>query len=284
MIAVYFKFRRFWSVRNLDLVGLILLRRAAAGLARSGNEGLGGQAPADVKTTVRKPEASRQRVSAGSPRPANPQNAKDGKEKAEDINLGRPLEQRGYLWLFVVGGFFLLRMLVDSAMVRRPLLEPNLSASGLTFACAAMFVFLMSNVITHQPTEAGRHAARPASGERPHAAKTTGRHTPRVSSSSGARAIPCFTSSPANRTTRQAGHGHHRPPCRRAGDGPDRLSAFRQHAHGHCRGDPVFVVALHGQLSRRASITSCRRHCWFGRSSPTAGPWLPAFSWDWRRD
>ena len=24
-IAVYFKFRRFWSVRNLDLVGLILL-------------------------------------------------------------------------------------------------------------------------------------------------------------------------------------------------------------------------------------------------------------------
>src|SRR5208282_2450872 len=24
MIAVYFKFRRFWSVRNLDLVGLIL--------------------------------------------------------------------------------------------------------------------------------------------------------------------------------------------------------------------------------------------------------------------
>lgn len=24
MITVYFKFRRFWSVRNLDLVGLIL--------------------------------------------------------------------------------------------------------------------------------------------------------------------------------------------------------------------------------------------------------------------
>ena len=57
------------------------------------------------------------------------------------------MAQRGYLWLFVIGAFFLLRLLIDPAMVRRPLLEPNLSASGLTFACASMLVFLMSNVI-----------------------------------------------------------------------------------------------------------------------------------------
>ena len=59
------------------------------------------------------------------------------------------------------------------------------------------------------------------------------------------------------RRRREARHGDHRPPGRRVGDGPDRLSALRQHAHGHCRGDPIFVVALHGQLhsphrSRRA--------------------------------
>ena len=97
-IAVYFKFRRFWSVRNLDLAGLILF---APGLLL--------------------------------------------------VLHGREMMQRGYLWLFVVGGFFLVRMLIDSAMVRRPLLEPNLSASGLTFACAAMLVFLMSNVIIREP-------------------------------------------------------------------------------------------------------------------------------------
>src|SRR5580704_6813901 len=67
---------------------------------------------------------------------------------------GRRKEQLGYLWLFVVSGFFLFRMLVDPAMVRRPLLEPNLSASGLTFSCAAMLVFLMSNVITDRPLNA----------------------------------------------------------------------------------------------------------------------------------
>ena len=87
--------------------------------------------------------------------PGGPSQSADRvKEVAEDmLELGRQLEQLGYLWLFVVGGFFLFRMLVDSAMVRRPLLEPNLSASGLTFACAAMLVFLMSNVIAPPPTQ-----------------------------------------------------------------------------------------------------------------------------------
>ena len=52
----------------------------------------------------------------------------------------------GYAWLFGVGGFFVVRLLLDPLMVRRPLLEPNLSASGLTFACVALLVFLMANV------------------------------------------------------------------------------------------------------------------------------------------
>ncbi len=112
MIAVYFKFRRFWSVRNLDLVGLILF---APGLIL--------------------------------------------------VLHGR--ERLGYPWLFVVGGFFLLRMLVDSAMVRRPLLEPNLSASGLTFTCAAMLVFLMSNVIAPPPQESDA-AIQAKSSDKPH--------------------------------------------------------------------------------------------------------------------
>ena len=98
MIAVYFKFRRFWSVRNLDLIGLIAF---APGL----------------------------------------------------LLVARGQEQMGYVWLFGMSAVFLLRMLLDPLMVRRPLLEPNLSASGLTFACAAMLVFLMSNVITPPRTE-----------------------------------------------------------------------------------------------------------------------------------
>jgi hypothetical protein len=62
-------------------------------------------------------------------------------------------EKLGYAWLFVVGAFFLVRLLLDPMMVRRPLLEPNLSAGGLTFTGIALLVFLLSNVFTGRLTE-----------------------------------------------------------------------------------------------------------------------------------
>jgi hypothetical protein len=109
ILAVYFKFRRFWSVRNLDLVGLIALAPGLL-LVKYGLEKMG--LPGD------------------------------------EAAVGGALEQMGYIWLFAVGGFFLVRLLVDPLMVRRPMLEPNLTAGGLTFASAALLVFLLSNVIT----------------------------------------------------------------------------------------------------------------------------------------
>jgi len=64
----------------------------------------------------------------------------------------RRLQFYGYLWLFC-GGFLLLgRLLADPTMVRRPLLEPNLSAGGLTFIGCSLFVFLMADVIS-RPAE-----------------------------------------------------------------------------------------------------------------------------------
>ena len=55
------------------------------------------------------------------------------------------------MWLFCVGGFFLVRLLLDSVMVRRPLLEPNLSTDGLTFTAVALLIFLMVNVFKQPP-------------------------------------------------------------------------------------------------------------------------------------
>ena len=99
-IAIYFKFSRLWSLRNLDLLGLIAL---APGLLLVG---LGGHA-----------------------------------------------SQVGYIWLFGTGLFFLVRLLMDPMMVRRPLLEPNLSAGGLAFITVSLLVFLMVNVLTKDPTD-----------------------------------------------------------------------------------------------------------------------------------
>jgi hypothetical protein len=94
-LAVYFKFSRFWSVRNLDMFGLVCL---APGLLL--------------------------------------------------LNRADQVGPAGYVWMFVVGGFFLIRLLIDSMMSRRPHLEPNLTPGALTFMGVSLLVFLMTNVIT----------------------------------------------------------------------------------------------------------------------------------------
>src|SRR5215213_9338640 len=106
MIALYFKFNRILSVRNLDLIGLIAL------------------APALLMVQYGR------------------------------MHANTNIEHAGYIWLFAVSGLFLLRLLLDTAMVRRPLLEPNLTVGGLTFLGISLFLFLMANVVTGTPDAA----------------------------------------------------------------------------------------------------------------------------------
>jgi hypothetical protein len=103
MIALYFKFNRILSVRNLDLIALIAL------------------APALLMVQYGR------------------------------VHANTNIEQVGYIWLFTVSGLFLLRLLLDPAMVRRPLLEANLSVGGLTFLGISLFAFLMANVVVGTP-------------------------------------------------------------------------------------------------------------------------------------
>src|SRR3954471_8438556 len=107
IIALYFKFNRVLSVRNLDLVGLILL------------------APALLMVQYGRQHANSDAV-----------------------------EHAGYIWLFTVSGLFMLRLLLDALMVRRPLLEPNLTVGGLAFLGVSLFIFLMANVVIGTPDAA----------------------------------------------------------------------------------------------------------------------------------
>lgn len=118
-IALYFKFNRILSIRNLDLTGLILL------------------APALLMVQF-------------------------GIHRAEGDETARLVEHVGYIWLFSVSGLIMLRLLLDAFMVRRPLLEPNLSAGGLTFLGISLFVFLMGNVVTRMPDSADLHESQRA--------------------------------------------------------------------------------------------------------------------------
>lgn len=106
IVAVFFKFSRLWSVRNLDLALLLLI---SPGLLFLSEE----------------PGA-------------------------------------GYVWLFVASGFLLGRVLLDGLFTRRPRLEQNMNAAGMTFLLAAAFAFLMTKVMTESPPQAAVDSVRRA--------------------------------------------------------------------------------------------------------------------------
>ena len=119
MLALYFKFNRVWSVRNLDLFlliffapGLLLVQWAAENLGIKDN--------------------------------------------------AAHIQYLGFLWLFITEGLLLVRLLFDPAMVRRPLIEPNLNAAGLLFLGGSLLFFLMANVVTGEPSAGDLSPARKA--------------------------------------------------------------------------------------------------------------------------
>jgi len=134
-ICLFFKFNRFWSVRNLDLALLILL---APGLlmVNQSRQASGAAKPPEAAVTAEQPPV---------PQP-------EGVVQAVEAPPRDSVAYVGYLWLFGVSLIWLVRMLADPTMVRRPLLEPNLTNGGLAFLGCALFAFLMANVLTSDPT------------------------------------------------------------------------------------------------------------------------------------
>ncbi len=58
----------------------------------------------------------------------------------------------GFVWLFCLTGVYLIRLLGDGLLKRRPPLSQNLNAPGLGFLCASAFVLLTLQAVS-QPTE-----------------------------------------------------------------------------------------------------------------------------------
>lgn len=77
-----------------------------------------------------------------------------------------------FIWLFLGSGAWLVRCLLDLGLVRRPLLEPNLSASGLLCLSIGILALLLAETISLPVHDgAARNPAEPAAREdRPAAA------------------------------------------------------------------------------------------------------------------
>ena len=142
-IGLFFKFGRFWSMRNLDLLMLILLSPGLLLLYY----GYQTQAPEPVAVVSQAQPGNATTAGETSTTMDDPDQIADA-----PVPLSEITKRNGFLWLLGVGVLWLLRLLIDPALVRRPMLAPNLTVGGLAFMGVALFVFLMANVISSDPS------------------------------------------------------------------------------------------------------------------------------------
>ncbi len=172
LIALFFKFNRIWSVRNLDILLLILLApglllvHVGRNMEREVLEAYRARlASLDPEQEVEQIlQAESENGSTGEPPDDANANLADAAgvlkewdidelpaDLAADFAYGRQIERAGFIWLFVVSALLLIRLLVDPTMVRRPLLEPNLTTGGMVFLIVFFYLFLMANVVISRP-------------------------------------------------------------------------------------------------------------------------------------
>lgn len=190
LLSIYFVFHRFFSVRNLDVMLLLMLapglmmvyegRRIrlaepqqptvqAAQLVEHSASKTNAPTPNVLGPNTAKPPDQQRSVRAVSfqppaqspaPLPAQPPTQPSAGENAYPPNSevaqkwsADSLQFWGFAALLLACLFIMIRMMVDPALVRRPLLIPNLSIGGLSFIGISLFCFLMGNVVTSSPRE-----------------------------------------------------------------------------------------------------------------------------------
>jgi hypothetical protein len=167
-IGLYFKFSRAWSVRNVDLILLILLGpglllqvqghqmqqnaqrllNAEAAISTVPDAELGDLPGALSGERVERREERGEDDAPGGEGGADTATS----TSTAQMQRGRFVEMMGFIWLLGVGALLMTRMLLDPMMVRRPLLEPNLTSGGLIFIGCSLFIFLIANIVTGTPT------------------------------------------------------------------------------------------------------------------------------------
>ena len=164
MISIFFKFNRIWSVRNFDLLLIILLApfllmvqhganlRWQESIVETGVFETAATPPPQTPMTLGLSQlvATVQTDAVNSANAAPPPIVNTESDVTE--SRGSKMQRRGYIGLFIVGAIYLLRMLLDPVLVRRPLLNPNLSLGGLIFLGCCLILLLLANIFSTRPT------------------------------------------------------------------------------------------------------------------------------------
>lgn len=171
-IGLYFVFHRFWSIRNADILLLILLGPGVLMVHEGRKLQLADQATLQAQTltagiapSVDPHHRDLPTTLVGTATNQSPEIASDEVDDEiidatepppleipeASLSRGQKIELRGFLWLLLIEAIILVRLFCDPMMVRRPLLDPNLTTGGLAFIGVSLLIFLLANVITSTP-------------------------------------------------------------------------------------------------------------------------------------
>ncbi len=131
------------------------------GEQNTGEQNTGEQNTGEQNTTAASPagDDAAQSVVA-QPDVAPPVTESEGTVLSEDeLNRDLPasgfapadIQRWGFVYLLGIESLLLLRLMLDPLMVRRPLLDPNLTTGGLNFIGISLFIFMMANVVYSTP-------------------------------------------------------------------------------------------------------------------------------------
>lgn len=149
VLTLFFKFNRFWSFRNLDLLllislspGLIMVVKSEFELQRLRTEPVRIESSSDALAIRGTTELAQEPKSARAAEKLAPSQAEQKLLRAA---------RWGYIWLFSVGALFMIRLLLDPLFVRRPMLEPNLTFGGLTFLASCQLILIGAHILQSNP-------------------------------------------------------------------------------------------------------------------------------------
>ena len=139
-VAVFFKFSRLWSVRNLDILTLFLLMPGLMFIQASRPSAQ----PISRNPTLETASLVASCTSTTLPTTLAQVEVFSQQRRATELD-GRFL-WIGYLWLICGSGYFFLRCLIDLVLVQRPALAPNLTFGGLAWLAMSLVVCLSAVV------------------------------------------------------------------------------------------------------------------------------------------
>ena len=116
MISLFFKFNRFWSVRNFDLLLIILLAPSLImvhkGMTMANQADTGQQSSTVLASTIQSDAPPAMPASsAWQTKPTSQPPSPETKQAGID------LQRRGFIGLFMVGAIYLIRMLLDPCLL-----------------------------------------------------------------------------------------------------------------------------------------------------------------------